>query len=241
MDCWQMLPGEIQLMILETLARDPAAEGETEHPLTQYSLVCRDWQVVFERHLYRSLNIDWPSLWAFDDIVCRQRRFVEHIRLNIDMETYECLGCTRFDIGRLAIENVRVSDTLMCLFHILSHWRPGVDCPEGVTLEITGYPRTEDGCVRISPDPFPRPPDEGSGKPAHLGPQYRQDDLGLRLLLDFGPGLAQVQVVRKLVVPRKSRYRLSEALEPMIDSLPNLYQKTVVHDDDDDPDTVEGS
>lgn len=219
-------------MIFEMLARDPAAEEETEHhPLTQYSLVCRDWQVVFERHLYHTLNIDWPSLWDFDEIVRRQRCFVRHIRLNIDMETYECLGCTRFEMGRLAIENVRVSDTLMCLFHILSRWRPGFDCPKGVTLEITGYPRTEDGCVRINPDPFPRPPDYSNGKPAHLGPLYRKDNLGLRLLPDFGPGLAQVRIVRKVVVPRKSRYRLSKAIEPIINSLPNLDEKTVVHED----------
>ncbi|RSL69941.1 hypothetical protein CEP54_002013 [Fusarium duplospermum] len=210
------------------LARDPASENETEfsrYPLTQYSLVCRDWQIFFERYLYRHLTLDRTSLWDFGQIVCRQRRFVEHIRLIIGMETYVCLACARFNRLFLAHENMGVSEELMQLFRILSRWRPGFDCPKDVTLEITGYPRTKDGCVRITPG-WPL------NNPEHLNARYQGDHLGRRLEPDFGQGLAQVRVVRKLVVPRKSRYRLSRAIEPMIQSLPNLYHKTVAHDDD---------
>lgn len=227
MESWELLPGELRLIILEMLARDPASENETEFsrcPLTQYSLVCRDWQIFFERYLYRHLTLDRTSLRDFGQIVRRQRRFVEHIRLIIDMETYACLACVRFNWHFRARENIRVSEALMHLFHILSHWRPGFDCPKDVTLEITGYPRTKDGCVPGWPLNNPQ---------EHLSAPYqRGDDLGFRLNPDFGQGLAQVRVVRKLVVPRKSRYRLSRAIEPMIQSLPNLYHKTVVHDDD---------
>ncbi|RSL64206.1 hypothetical protein CEP53_004157 [Fusarium sp. AF-6] len=239
METWELLPGELRLTILEMLARDPASENETEfsrYPMTQYFLVCRDWQIVFERYLYRHLTLDRTSLWDFGQIVCRQRRFVEHIKVIVDMETYVCLACTRFDALYLARENMRVSDTLMHLFHILSRWRPGFDCQGDITLEITGYPRTTNGCVRITPDllrPLRRSSlDDPQIPPEHLNGRYQRDNLGIRLDADFGQGLAQVRVARKLVVPRKSRHRLSRVIEPMIQSLPNLYHKTVVHDDD---------
>ncbi|KAJ4200465.1 hypothetical protein NW767_007530 [Fusarium falciforme] len=127
------------------LAHDPAPKNETKlsrYPLTQYSLVCRDWQISFERLLYRHLTLDRESLWDFEHIVCRQKCFVKHIRLNIDMEAFDRLARTRFDMTFLTHKNSKVSGTLMYLFRILNCWRPDFDCSKDVTLEITGYPRT---------------------------------------------------------------------------------------------------
>lgn len=145
MKSWQLLPEELRLMILEVLAYDPTPKNETKlsrYPLTQYSLVCRDWQIFFERLLYRHIILDRASLWDFEHIVRRQRCFVKHIRLNIDMKAFDHLAQTRFDMTFLAHENSRLSGMLIYLFRILNCWRPDFDCSKDVTLEITGYPRT---------------------------------------------------------------------------------------------------
>ncbi|KAJ4252595.1 hypothetical protein NW757_006036 [Fusarium falciforme] len=123
MESWRLLPEELRLIILEMLAHDPAPKNETKlsrYPLTQYSLVCRDWQIFFERLLYRHITLDQASPWDFEHIVCRQRCFVKHIRLNIDMKAFDRLARTRFDMTFLAHKNSKVSGTLMYLFRILN-------------------------------------------------------------------------------------------------------------------------
>jgi hypothetical protein len=148
MESWQLLPEELRLIILEMLAYDPAPKNESKlskYPLTQYSLVCRDWQIFFERLLYRHLTLDRASLWDFEHIVCRQRCFVKYIRLSIDMKTFDRLACTRFDVAFLTHENSRVSGTLMYLSRILSRWQRDFNYPKDATLEITldrGSPRS---------------------------------------------------------------------------------------------------
>ncbi|KAM6519939.1 hypothetical protein FALCPG4_013510 [Fusarium falciforme] len=97
MESWRLLPEELRLIILDMLAHDSAPKNETKlsrYPLTQYSLVCRDWQIFFERLLFRHLTLDRASLWDFEHIVCRQRCFVKHIRLNIDMKAFDRLAHT---------------------------------------------------------------------------------------------------------------------------------------------------
>ncbi|KAM0425235.1 hypothetical protein ACHAPT_009552 [Fusarium lateritium] len=229
MACWELLPPEIRVIIFEMLARDPATWGETglsRYALTQYSLVCRDWQFFFEGQLYRHLNLGRRSLSAFNNIVRRQRLFVEHIRLNIDMETYGCWQCARYDLDKLEVESANVSNTLRCLFRILSAWRQDqVSCLEGLTLEICGYPRRDlEGCGIPFPLSLGRTPER---RHPHTDHDYRG---GLPLNIDPGPRFAQVQVVKKLVVPPESRWRLSGAVRLMIRSLPCLYHKTVIHD-----------
>lgn len=143
MESWRLLPGELRLIILEMLAEDPAPENENKlsrYPLTQYSLVCRDWQIFFESLLYRHLTLDLASLWDFDRIVRRQRCFVKHIRLNINMADFDLLAQSKFDMTYLAYGTWKFSGTFMYLLRILNCWRPHFDYSKDVTLEITAYP-----------------------------------------------------------------------------------------------------
>lgn len=144
MESWQLLPPELRLMVLDLLADDPAPKKKTKfskYPLTQYSLVCRDWQIFFERLLYRHLCVDRVSLYDFEQFVCRQRCFVKHIRLNVDVKAFDHLARKKFDMRFLSYERSNVSETLIYLFRILSRWRPEFDCSKDVTFEITGCPR----------------------------------------------------------------------------------------------------
>ncbi|KAI8715762.1 F-box domain-containing protein [Fusarium sp. LHS14.1] len=145
MKSWQLLPPELRLMVLDLLADDPAPKKKTKfskYPLTQYSLVCRDWQIFFERLLYRRLCVDRASLYNFKHFVHRQRCFVKHIRLNVDVKAFEHLARKKFDMGFLSYESSNLSETLKYLFRILSCWQPEFICSKDLTFEITGCPRT---------------------------------------------------------------------------------------------------
>ncbi|EQL03295.1 hypothetical protein OCS_00997 [Ophiocordyceps sinensis CO18] len=213
---WERLPAEIRYAVFEVLV--PRERGMVlKHGLSQYSLVCKDWQPFFEKRLYRYLSLTQDSLHDFRRLVVRQRGLVKHIWLEIELSDDGCDTCLvcRQPPSRHS-HHSNAFQAITRLWQALTSWdRDQVACPPGsLTLEISGQ--------------FPR----------HLEPifRYRRTlPVGIDHLYgqvhcvspDCGSHLLQVQVVGCFVLRRQTQHAFwPEAVAGLLHSLPNLGSVT---------------
>lgn len=88
---WYNLPVEVHLMILSFLAASEHAQGAS---LTDYALVSRQWQPVFERLTFSRASVKpsglTPFKTAFQHVHRHRRRYLERLTLIVDFhDTYK--------------------------------------------------------------------------------------------------------------------------------------------------------
>jgi dihydroneopterin aldolase len=84
---WDDFPAEVRLLILSNLAQ--AVLSDDNDVLADYSAVCKEWQDLAERQLFKSLTISQRDMASFDRIVRGSRRkWLQHLRLHIKLPTY---------------------------------------------------------------------------------------------------------------------------------------------------------
>ncbi|KAM0435061.1 hypothetical protein ACHAPT_003150 [Fusarium lateritium] len=131
MSGWPLLAYELRLKVYEELA------DEYSNPcLTDYSLVCKEWQQFFEKEIYRHITLTRPHFRTFYSFVRRQKHLVKHIWLRIELEPYECDECYHTYTNRASPnDDLELRRSISGLFSILQSWYQGGD--SGLTLEIS--------------------------------------------------------------------------------------------------------
>ena len=139
---WQTFPGEIRLMILETITHQ-------KHPgWASLASVCKEWQFVIEKANFYKIKVGAPCLDDFARIASGQKRdLIHHICLNIELPRYDSPRPERpqndlesaleaaFRAARpsTSVETGKIaSDGIWKLWCILSTWKAAED----LALEI---------------------------------------------------------------------------------------------------------
>lgn len=151
MALWSELPVDIRQRILELVAQGVQEgtngtvkrvgnSGGRQTSLSLYATVCRQWQSLFEKKIYRHLFLKPSLLEHLGSLSHRRREMVEYIWLKISLKPYDCPNCTGF-YGHDDEYNNRVTkEAIVTLFYILSTWdeaqSPG---SSGLTPHISAY------------------------------------------------------------------------------------------------------
>jgi hypothetical protein len=159
---WYNICTEIRHEILLRLAR---AVPRKKHSLSKYACVSKEWQIFFEQHIFRKLQVTTSDLNQFEAVfaVHRRRAYLQHLGLKISFPKQSFrflrLDCTKEENrfakmmllsrrGRGAYENMswlvdqqrKTSQgfdyTLHCLFRRLIPWIIGEVHRHGIKLEI---------------------------------------------------------------------------------------------------------
>ncbi|OIW28241.1 hypothetical protein CONLIGDRAFT_644443 [Coniochaeta ligniaria NRRL 30616] len=200
MALWPSLPAELRLEIFELLAQDRLAHFH----FGSYAVVSHEWLAFFEPKNFRRLSLRLPCLDDLDRMVnIRQREFVEHIRLDIGVERYNCQSCgTGKSESCAAINSDVARRAILKLFSILSTWEPNRG-GRGLKLEISAY----------------------SPKDSQLlGPKHGWlDGHDISTSWSLETTLPEVQAVTKFVIhPHCRRHFCASYLGLLLDKLPRL-------------------
>ncbi|KAL6887647.1 hypothetical protein HDV57DRAFT_489318 [Trichoderma longibrachiatum] len=87
MSSWKHIPEELRLQVLQTLARDPYS-GSRRASLTNYALVCKSWQRIFEKINFQRLVLHQDDLDGVAKLPKRCRPYVTHVCLRIELSEY---------------------------------------------------------------------------------------------------------------------------------------------------------
>ncbi|KAL7796866.1 ABC transporter transmembrane region 2 domain-containing protein [Trichoderma ceciliae] len=136
MSRWSLLPEEMRLQVLETLAHS----SNGKRGLTNYALVCSSWQSLFEKANFRRLILHQSDL---DDLARIPRRcwpYVRHIWLRIELGEYhppsEVIRPERLE--DTAAYNDLIEFAVGNLFATLKSWEKVVEPAfRGMTLEMS--------------------------------------------------------------------------------------------------------
>ncbi|KAG5763744.1 hypothetical protein H9Q72_008176 [Fusarium xylarioides] len=110
---WSYLPQEIRRKILHAIVdqRNPRWSA--------LASVSKEWQSVIGTRNMAKLNLRPSCLEDFQQAVVRQRDFVRHIYLNIELTEYDCLHCTN---GLDVTNSHLMGKAVIKLLIILSTW-----------------------------------------------------------------------------------------------------------------------
>ncbi|KKP04864.1 hypothetical protein THAR02_03042 [Trichoderma harzianum] len=147
MSRWSRLPEEMRLQVLETLAQDPRHNVvDGTYGLTNYALVCRAWQKIFEKANYRRLVLSQVDLDALDKIPKRCKPYVRRVCLRIEINEYRPWGSSPQVIRPERMEDIAANNDIIelavgNLFRVLKSWekelqkvRPSY---QGMALEMS--------------------------------------------------------------------------------------------------------
>lgn len=226
---WSMLPEELRLQVLETLAHGSSGKDG----LTNYALVCKSWKSIFEKANFRSLTIDQMDFSHLAKIPKRCWPYVKHIWLRIELEKYQPMlrtGSVRPEmLEDTAAYNDQIEATIGRLFSILSSWEKVVK-PDarGITLELsvhspsnsTYIPRGVHAKGLDMRMPFARNLDYRSTTNAEIAASRA---LGGNVHIRFDIQLPRLKLVKTLLIPRHTRRRFTSfTLHQILNRLPNL-------------------
>ncbi|KAM0459883.1 hypothetical protein ACHAO4_002007 [Trichoderma viride] len=226
---WSMLPEELRLQVLETLAQS----SFEKHGLTNYALVCKSWQKIFEKANFRSLTIDDEDFPRLAKIPKRCWPYVKHIWLRILLENYSPMhrtGSVRPELLEdTAAYNDRIEGTIVRLFTILSSWEKVVKLDaRGITLELSVHSPSNSTYiprgVHVKGLDMRMP---------FTGNQEYRDTVNVELAasralggyvhIRFDNQLSRLKLVKRLLIPRHTRRRFTSfTLHQIISRLPNL-------------------
>lgn len=127
---WDRFPTEIRLVVLETVLHNGCN-------LASIATVSQEWQTVIEKHNFSRIRLTPSRLPEFRAIY-RNRRLVRYIWFCLELEEYDCTGCTPrdpelWDLSEM--DNSLIAKGLEDLFSILSVWQPSGE----LTLDISVY------------------------------------------------------------------------------------------------------
>lgn len=223
-----MLPEELRLQVLETLAQS----SFEKHGLTNYALVCKSWQKIFEKANFCSLTIDDDDFLRLAKIPKRCWPYVKHIWLRILLEDYypmQRTGSVRPELLEdTAAYNDRIEGTVVRLFSILSSWEKVVKTDaRGITLELSVH----------SPSNSTYIPRGVHAKGLDMRVPFTENQyrttinielaasraLGGYVHIRFDNQLPRLKLVKTLLIPRHTRRRFTSfTLHQIISKLPNL-------------------
>lgn len=224
-----MLPEELRLQVLETLAQS----SFEKHGLTNYALVCKSWQKIFEKANFSRLTIDDEDFVRLAKIPKRCWPYVRHIWLRILLEKYYPLhrtGSVRPELLEdTAAYNDRIEGTIVRLFSILSSWEKVVK-PDarGITLELSVHSPSNSTYIPRGVHvkgldmrmPFQGNQEYRGTLNAELAASRA---LGGYVHIRFDNQLHRLKLVKALLIPRHTRRRFTSfTLHQIISKLPNL-------------------
>ncbi len=117
---WHYLPAEIRISILEALLQHGCS-------LAGYATVSPEWQIIIERYNFARITLTWSRLAEFNSFLCRNRSLVRYIWLCLELEEYDCTGCSPDDAETWGVsntDNTRITKAFSDLFSGLSTWEP---------------------------------------------------------------------------------------------------------------------
>ncbi|KAJ4139764.1 hypothetical protein NW768_001108 [Fusarium equiseti] len=227
------LPFDIQLCVLEWMIALGKADNSVD--VSHCAAVCKSWQVIIERELFRHLTLTLNDLELLSMHCHGRKRYVKHILL----EVWPCYKAYDTILGHVCF-----TKATKALFLELSTWEG-----HGITLELGIIPPSEPGSSSCS----------GRSRPFHIhfGPKPRKRSLSghlrdldeirkfhldvdpsevsmesvtnilnheHRILNDVGTSLlAKVACVSKLLIRRRYIPNISPlSLLTIIESLPSL-------------------
>lgn len=258
---WASLPNEIQIRILGHLfdSSNPSNDkgGLVGQPLNrrracrEYLTTCKNWKAILEPLVYRHLFLTQHTLRLLWRLSRRQQALVRHVWLAIKLPRYRCPECpgARLWDGHPEVRTgeghaVRVNDTVIRLFWVLSSWeteRRPADAK--LTLEISVFSESDaehafGNHLHLDSSPFTppgavelrRPQLSDIGHGWYCGRRSRQYMLtSIRVLTAFTTSgyalqrLPVVPVVDAFVIRRQTRRQLpGTTLVAMARSLPNI-------------------
>lgn len=139
MACWNELPTEIRLKILQMLADDARSNREcAKRSLASYATVCAQWQMVFEQMNFRQLRLDDSDIALFKIIAGRRTNHIKRIILSVRMlNSFYPFTLHASSHLEKEIQSSRVCETLSELFAVLRSWETKyrLSC-DGLTLEL---------------------------------------------------------------------------------------------------------
>ncbi|KAH8682145.1 hypothetical protein BX600DRAFT_430033 [Xylariales sp. PMI_506] len=123
---WSILPAEIRLMILSTIAQQKYSGWAS------LASVGREWQQILEKVNFYKIRLGVACLDEFESIISPQKReMIQHICLNIELARCMSKCCSRRPSPSVKISSV-VSGGIWKLFSIHSTWEPASE----LALEI---------------------------------------------------------------------------------------------------------
>ncbi|RBR06148.1 uncharacterized protein FIESC28_11163 [Fusarium coffeatum] len=235
------IPYDIQLCVLDWLIALGKADSSVD--VSPCATVCKTWQVVIERELFRHLTLTLKDLELFSKYCRGRKHYVKHILLEIWL-------CHR--VGN-DMDTVCFTEATETLFLELSTWEG-----HGITLEFGIVPSSARGqrfypgrskgfYIRYGPPPRKRSLDGHLRNPDRLelfdtygepSPAIHVSELRMPRPLDIlGPAhltfhddskvgtslLAKVDCVSKLLIRRRYMPKISiQSLSTIVKSLPSL-------------------
>ncbi|RSL91930.1 hypothetical protein CEP52_014138 [Fusarium oligoseptatum] len=228
---WDNTPFELRLKIFKWLL-----EHYPRGNLTDYSLVCKQWQAFFEKEIYRHITITRPYFRTFHRVIGRHRRpLVKYIWLRIELERYDCDICdyTILNMGSQN-DNDELRRSITGLFTILRSWHE--DGASDIKLEISIWSRSDfdhtfredvyidsDFNLICELDRPEGPCDETFREMDGENMWRRPYGLGLYPAIDRS--VPRVQAITALLVRRQTRCVIGvPTIQQIIDKLPKLQE-----------------
>ncbi|KAM0426055.1 hypothetical protein ACHAPT_008686 [Fusarium lateritium] len=127
---WIYLPAEIRFMILDAITTQ-------KHPgWASFSAVSKEWQLFIAKRNLCRLKLQVSCLDDLGRLIIRQRGFVEHIWLDIELPEYSCRCCKRQEsCSGVQRNHSTISGGIWKLFQALSTWKTA----KGLTLELNAH------------------------------------------------------------------------------------------------------
>lgn len=244
---WASLPSEVRSKILVFLAADnnSASAAEVQKScLSHYASVCIEWLEFIEKRTYHRLTLRPSCLSRLGKLSPRQKGFVKHIRLRIELKGYTCKSCTKDEPFTRSYSNNRlVGCAIRKLFMILSTWNNSTwnngneESGEGTTFELSIYsPSDSKHAFRhynFDPDISEAPVNQIKTSEIH-DPRHGWVQ-GRRITPLRAPTISiecvalwiclsrEVKSITKLVVLRQTRRRISsQTMDQILGKLPKL-------------------
>ncbi|PTB65948.1 hypothetical protein BBK36DRAFT_1141869 [Trichoderma citrinoviride] len=144
---WNRLPEELKLQVLDFLAQDPYS-GSRHGSLTNYALVCKSWQRIFEETNFQRLVLHQNDLDGVARLPKRCRPYVAHVCLRIELSEYVPWAGEQFATIRPAIvrpermEDIAANNEIIelavgKLFSALKTWERWAKPDHRITLEMS--------------------------------------------------------------------------------------------------------
>ncbi|KAH0530026.1 hypothetical protein TsFJ059_004704 [Trichoderma semiorbis] len=232
MSRWSRLPEEMRLQVLETLAQDPRHNVvDGTYGLTNYVLVCRAWQKIFERANFRRIVLSQADLDALEKIPKRCKPYVRHICLRIEINEYRLWGSSPQVVRPERMEDIAANNDIIelavgNLFRVLKSWekelqkvRPSY---QGMALEMSMHSPSDPKYVYrgITATGL----EKGLSWTNEVGLEGAVSKIfGGSVHIRFYQNLPQLNLVTRFIMKRHTRRRISSfTLHQILSKFPHL-------------------
>ncbi|KAJ9133009.1 Oxoglutarate iron-dependent oxygenase [Pleurostoma richardsiae] len=224
MASWHSLPKELRDLVFGFVQESAASKKSKTHPLASCAVVCREWQGIFERANFRSLQMIPDELHMLDTVVKGpRRRYLRHFWLRVQLPKYsrDLVHVPESEEEQEA-NSLAFGTSVWAVFDILSKWQV-----EELEMDRT-WPGIELEISVSSPSDKRRMLGE-AGLDDYGGSRFLDSEVDM--LLDEVPellgtqGLPEVHVVSRFSILRRNFRSISpRATLILLLSLPRVKQ-----------------